>query len=464
MSKHESKGYKFTIDSNGTVTAVYEIEKGRTKLKKMDADETWSFDGAVVTKTEVDDDETEITTYSDTDGDGIFTKVGEIKSSSGVTANTERYKFDVAADGSGAVTAAYELYGTQWKADRISTNETYTLQGSNVIKTETEHGFIETTTYTDDDGDGLFVKASKSYARTDGTTVTYLADDDHGDDNDDRWSGTDHDDVYYGAAGNDKLAGGNGNDDLSGGLGNDTLLGGAGDDVLYAGAGNDVVDGGAGDDLIIGGDGAGNDIYKGGAGVDTVKYTSAEAGINVNLSKSIGTAGSVNKKIKDAAGIGSDKLFDIENIIAGNFNDILTGSKAANTINGEAGNDSINGGLGADVLTGGAGDDRFIFNTKLGTSNVDTITDFGDGADKIVFSKSVFGSLKKGITADNIVAGTSDELASHIFDKNDFLIYNTDTHILSYDRDGSGKAAAIAVAEVDLLGITNLAHTDFLIM
>ena len=464
MSKHESKGYKFTIDSNSTVTAVYEIEKGRTKLKKMDGDETWSFDGALVTKTEVDDDETEITTYTDTDGDGIFTKVGEIKSSSGVTANTERYRFDVAADGSGAVTAAYELYGTLWKADRISTNETYALQGSDVVKTETEHGFIETTTYTDDDGDGLFVKASKSYARTDGTTVTYLADDDHGDDNDDRWSGTDHDDVYYGAAGNDTLAGGNGNDDLSGGLGDDTLSGGSGDDLLYAASGNDVVDGGTGNDLIIGGDGAGNDVYKGGAGIDTVKYTSAKAGINVNLSQSVGTAGSVNTKIKDAAGIGIDKLYDIENIIAGNFDDILTGSKAANTINAEAGNDSINGGLGADVLTGGAGNDRFIFNTKPGTSNVDTITDFGDGVDKIVFSKSIFGSLKKGVAADNIVTGTSAELAAHSFDKNDFLVYNTETHVLSYDADGSGKAAAVAVAEVDLVGIANLAHTDFLIM
>jgi len=462
VSKDESKGYRFTIDSNSIITAVYEIEKGKTKLKKMDGDETWSFDGTVVTKTEVDDDEIEITTYSDTDGDGTFTEVGEVKSSSGVTANTERYRFDIAADGS--VTSAYELDDTKWKTDRISINETYILQGLDVVKTETEHGFIETTTFMDEDGDGLYVKTSKSYARTDGTTVTFISDDDHGDDDNDGWSGTDDDDVFYGAAGNDTLVGGNGNDDLSGGVGDDRLSGGSGDDVLYATSGNDVVDGGTGNDLIIGGDGTGNDVYKGGAGVDTATYTSAKAGIAVNLYKSVGTAGSVNKKIKDAAGIGSDKLYDIENIIGGSFDDILTGSNGANTINGEAGNDSINGGLGADVLIGGTGADRFIFNTKRSTSNVDTITDFGDGADKIVFSKSLFGSLKKGIVAGNIITGNSSELAAYAFDKNDFLIYNTETGMLSYDADGSGKAAAVAVAEVDLVGIASLAHTDFIVV
>lgn len=460
MSKNETRGYKFTI-TNGIVTAVYEVEGSKAKPEFLGQDTTWTFDGTQVTKTEIHDGRTEVSTYTDVDGDGIYTKNSEIKSANDISTLTERYKFDVS---NGLVTAAYELFGTQWKASSISGDSSYTIQGTDIVKTETDHGFTETTIYTDADSNGLFIKASKTYARIDGSTITNLPDHEHGGDSNDAWSGTDNDDVYYGASGNDSLSGGNGNDDLSGGLGNDTLSGGAGDDVLYAASGNDVVDGGTGNDLIIGGDGAGNDTYKGGAGVDTAKYTSAKAGITVNLSQSIGTAGSVNTKIKDAAGIGSDKLYDIENIIAGNFDDILTGSMAANTINGEAGNDSINGGLGTDVLTGGAGNDRFIFNTKLGSSNVDTITDFGDGADKIVFSKSIFGSLKKGITADNIVSGTSAELAAHIYDKNDFLIHNTDTHILRYDADGSGKGAAIAVAEVDLVGITNLLYTDFIII
>lgn len=459
MSKRETKGYKFTI-TDGLVTAVYEVEGSKTKLEALSQDTTWTFDGTQVTKTETDDGRTEVTTYTDVDGDGIYTKSSEVKSSSDVSSSAERYKFDVS---NGLVTAVYEFIGTQWTVRSISAETTYTVQGTDIVKTETEHGFTETTIYTDTDSNGLFVKASKTYARVDGSTITNLPDHEHGGENNDAWSGTDNDDVYYGAAGNDSLSGGNGNDDLSGGLGNDTLSGGSGDDILYAAAGNDSVDGGTGDDLIIGGDGAGNDIYKGGAGVDTVKYTSAKSGIAVNLSQKVGTAGSTNTKIKDAAGIGNDKLYEIENIIAGNYDDILTGSAAANNINGEDGNDTINGSLGNDVLTGGAGNDQFVLNNKLGATNVDTITDFGNGADKVVLSKSIFGALKKGMTADNLVTGTTAELASHVFDKNDFLIYNTDTHNLSYDSDGSGKAKAIIIANVELVGISNLEHTDFVI-
>jgi Ca2+-binding RTX toxin-like protein len=462
MSNHANKSYRFTFDASNAVTAVYEIKNGRTKRESIDADETWSFDGTLVTKTEIDDDETEITTYSDSDGDGTYTKVSEVKTTTGVTATTERYKFDATSDGT--VTAAYELYGSVWKTERISDSEVYARQGTDIVKTETEHGFIETTTYTDADGDGLFIKASKTYARTDGTVITKLADDDHGEDSDDDWSGTDDDDIYYGADGDDVLSGGSGDDDLSGGQGNDTLSGGSGDDTLYAASGNDTVDGGIGDDLIIGGDGAGDDVYKGGEGIDTLKYTSASAGITVNLSSKLGTAGSVKTKTKDAAGIGTDKLFDIENIIAGDYADILTGSIAINCLNGEAGDDTINGGFGNDVLTGGAGNDCFMFNTKLGITNIDTITDFGDGADKIVLSKAIFSAMKKGVTADNLVTGTTTGLNNHLYDKNDFLRYNTETHVLSFDVDGSGKAAAIAIAEVDLVGVSSLSHTDFLIM
>lgn len=457
MSKHEGKGYKFTIGVNNTVMAVYEIERGKAKLKKMESDETWSYDGTQVVKTELDDGETEITTYTDLDNDGVFTKTSEVKSPNGISGSAERYKFDLANS------VTYELYGTKWKAERISANESFTLQGTDVVKVETEHGFVETTTYTDEDGDGLFIKASKSYARNDGSTITYLDDGDHGGDDDDHWSGSDSDDFYYGAAGNDMLAGGSGNDDLSGGLGNDTLSGGDGDDVLYAAAGNDTVDGGTGDDLIIGGDGAGNDTYKGGAGIDTVKYTSAKAGISVNLSQTIGIAGSLNTKVKDASGIGADKLFDIENIIAGSYSDNLTGSIGSNSIDGGAGNDTLSGGLGNDVLTGGDGSDRFIFNSKLGSANIDTIRDFGDDNDKIVLNKAIFKSLSKGVKAENLVTGTSAQLATHSFDKNDFLVYNSETHALIYDADGSGKLNAIEFAHIDLVGISNLTHTDFII-
>ena len=77
-----------------------------------------------------------------------------------------------------------------------------------------------------------------------------------------------------------------------------------GDDIIYAGDGDDEVSAGAGDDLIIGGSGLGNDIYNGGEGLDTIKYTSALAGIVVDLNT--GTASSIAEN--DSAEIGIDVL------------------------------------------------------------------------------------------------------------------------------------------------------------
>ena len=119
----------------------------------------------------------------------------------------------------------------------------------------------------------------------------------------------------------------------------DIVQGTVGADLINTGAGNDVVNAGAGADLIIGGSGAGNDTYDGGAGVDTVRYTSATAGIVVNLSATSNHARSVGAG--DAAGIGVDQLFSIENIIAGNFDDLLTGNSANNDIDGQNGIDTV---------------------------------------------------------------------------------------------------------------------------
>ena len=94
-----------------------------------------------------------------------------------------------------------------------------------------------------------------------------------------------------------------------------------------------LIDAGAGNDLIIGGNGAGDDSYDGGSDIDTIKYTSATDDITVDLSQ--GTATSTNGG--DAAGIGSDTLSNIENIIGGNYNDQLIGDAANNIFTGEKG-------------------------------------------------------------------------------------------------------------------------------
>jgi hypothetical protein len=152
----------------------------------------------------------------------------------------------------------------------------------------------------------------------------------------------------------DYIFGSNASDDsLIGGMGNDYLFSGDGTDTLYSGQGDDFVDGGNGNDLIIGGNGAGNDTYVGGAGFDTVKYTSATAGIVVNLA-----AGTATSRFGgDAAGIGSDTLNGIENIIAGDYDDILYGNDSNNNIDGGAGNDLFYADRGDDIIDGGSGID-----------------------------------------------------------------------------------------------------------
>lgn len=162
------------------------------------------------------------------------------------------------------------------------------------------------------------------------------------------------DDALLGAAAPDVLDGAGGGDTLSGRGGNDTLLGWFGDDHLFGGAGADRM--------------------KGGAGVDTAHYSSAGAGVSVNLSTGIGV-------FDIAAG---DLLSGVENLVGSGFADTLTGDGADNALHGRGGRDILNGGFGDDTLTGGGGHDRFDFtaaniNGLSGSFGSDRVLDFAAG-------------------------------------------------------------------------------------
>jgi Ca2+-binding RTX toxin-like protein len=231
------------------------------------------------------------------------------------------------------------------------------------------------------------------------------------------------------------------------------LSGGGGSDILYAGTGDDIVDAGDGDDILIGGDGAGNDKYIGGAGTDTVKYTSATAAITVDLVR--GTATSTAGQ--DAAKIGTDTLSGIENVTAGNYNDIIKGSIASNV---------LTGGLGTDSLYGGADKVRDVFDfnaiteSKTGTAR-DKVYDFVTKIDKLDLS---------GIDANTATAKAGDQA---------FLFNNTTAKANSVwyaakDVDGSSATKDIIVYgdvngdaksdfEIGLVGVTSIATTDFVL-
>src|SRR5919107_6445168 len=129
---------------------------------------------------------------------------------------------------------------------------------------------------------------------------------------------------------------------------------------------------------------------------------------------------------------GDDHLhgFDGSDLLrGGDGNDNLTGDSGNDTLDGGALDDWFYGGVGNDVLTGGTGADRFVFETTLNaSSNVDTITDFATGSDKIWLSSSIFSKL----TVNGALDASMLRVGSAAADANDFIIYNKSTGALIY--------------------------------
>ena len=98
-------------------------------------------------------------------------------------------------------------------------------------------------------------------------------------------------------------------------------------------------------------------------------------------------------------GLGSNDI-----LIGGQGNDTINGGIGVDILYGGVGNDALNGGAGNDTLIGGDGDDRFIFNSgvqfrraQAELVGLDTITDFVQGTDKIVLSKTTFTGIKSAV-------------------------------------------------------------------
>jgi Ca2+-binding RTX toxin-like protein len=252
-----------------------------------------------------------------------------------------------------------------------------------------------------------------------------------------------------GSAFNDTFDGNAGANTLNGNDGLDLLRGAAGNDILKGGAGGDTLGGGDGNDLLIGGEG--EDHLSGGNGVDTASYAEAQAGVIVNLAASDRNAG-------EAAG---DIFGSVENLVGSKFNDLLTGNGVANLIQGGTGDDTINGRGGNDTLTGHSGKNIFVFDTALSaTGNVDTITDFSRVDDTIQLDNTIFtkllatGALASGYFRANATGAAQD--------KNDHILYETDTGKLFYDADGNG--AGLAVHFATLTGNPTITAADFLVI
>ena len=238
------------------------------------------------------------------------------------------------------------------------------------------------------------------------------------------------------ATGNGNLTGNALNNGLTGNDGKNILDGGTGNDKLDGGAGADNLLGGIGNDAMIGG--AGNDTMRGGDGVDLADF--AAAGVDMSIDLTTGRA----------TGDGTDLLFDIENILAGEGDDKLGGNAAGNDLDGGAGIDSLNGGAGndtlagcffganggrseIDTLVGGVGNDIFQLgwasgrfyddgnSANAGRADYVLITDFAVGQDKLQLDGAAAGyylaaSGVTGVTGTGLYAeqGTTDELIAII--------------------------------------------------
>ena len=213
-------------------------------------------------------------------------------------------------------------------------------------------------------------------------------------------------------------------DQIYGTSGSDSLSGNGGDDVIIGRGGNDFLSGGAG-----------NDILDGGAGIDTADYSTASGSVTVDLNM---------PTPQNTIGAGIDTLTGIEKLIGSAFADTLKGDANANLLSGGGGDDVLIGGGGSDTLTGGAGADHFFYNAT--SEGLDHIVDFAPGTDVLDFKSSAFGNLTIGTLSaanfDSNATGTATHAAPE-------FIYNTTSHVLSFDADGTGAAVAIQMAHLE---------------
>ena len=270
--------------------------------------------------------------------------------------------------------------------------------------------------------------------------------------------GSKYGDTIKGAGAAEAFFGEGGNDNLYGNDGKDTLFGGSGEDNLYGGANDDW--------LAPEGDVAEADHLYGGSGFDWADYDDAGGGVTVNLRTGVGGGRALG-----------DTYDSIENVRGSDYDDTLIAG-----LNGRAdggwGDDFVYDNVGTEVLRGERGDDtlsdnflgisedglRDIFVLEYGLG-FDTVQGFsqssGATGDRLWLQEGQFaiahnadGTLVAGqiVNAANPVASTAQQ----------HLLFETGSHILYYDPDGSGATLPVAIAKLE--GVASLHDYDFLVV
>ncbi len=182
----------------------------------------------------------------------------------------------------------------------------------------------------------------------------------------------------------------------------DELRGDALANMLIGREGNDYLSGASGNDTLL--PGTGDDHVIGGGGYDTVDYSEIGRSIYVSL----GVAGPQN------TGAGRDSFVGIENVIGGQWNDVLSGSATHNVLTGLGGSDRLLGGAGNDTLDGGAGTDRMAGGTGNDTYLVDSAADrvfenAAEGTDTVIITGAMSYALGANLERLTILAPSTGE-------------------------------------------------------
>lgn len=221
------------------------------------------------------------------------------------------------------------------------------------------------------------------------------------------------------------------------------------DNTLIGNAAANILDGGTGADTLIGG--AGNDVYVVENAGDTLQETGTDAGDSVRswLDWTLGD------NLENLTLLGTKNLDGSGN----DLDNVLTGNGGNNSLYGGPGNDTLNGASGHDTLTGGAGADIFAFTTSLNSvRNIDTVTDFTSGTDKIQLSPAIFRELDFSGTPSTDAYFHAGNAAQ---DADDRILYDQNNGALAYDADGTGALAAVQFAVMN--SAPALLYTDFVV-
>jgi Ca2+-binding RTX toxin-like protein len=171
------------------------------------------------------------------------------------------------------------------------------------------------------------------------------------------------------------------------------LTGTAGDDFLEGDRLVDTLSGAAGDDWLWGL--GGNDTLDGGDGIDTIDYSEKTGSVRVTLRDTGDASVQVNN-------VAEDTVRNVENILGGSGQNLLTGNGSANIFGGGEINDVLVM-LGGNDIAFGAGNNDYLY-MGLG----DDIAVGGDGVDVLLLEGGI-DEGQGGDGQDYIFGGDGDD-------------------------------------------------------